>query len=429
MKKLINLSISCLACILVMSGCNGNVAKSPKVAAKVDGSVLVIDADSTQTHNVNISVGQLASFSTSIRGGEEFNLMDSLKLKKSSHYELAYTLAQNGGLMDAHISIPSKLDTTLQCQFKYREILEHKGEITSGKFAKIVNTFDSEHIDSDLRRWVYKNKKVNIGDTLFNAMRLYLRELNISTNTEFTVSGDIPAMKSSNLKGNTYKVSSDMQADHYFLFAGDSDEDIDFFIEEMIANNMAYAQKDLSNLLHCYIRNGEWGAQCIFLIGINDNWTTQVVPLGVISIDDVAPEYGMLAKLYDESYSKYNFDKRGFSVNVSPHPQVSGKWSASFGSFQGWSPHNVPWTFTWSGDVSKIVVHRSKSLTETISLKGKTSPYHITISTYLPNTGDNYVKLEAYDSLGNKSETDINIALERVKDDTPHIDIDNNIWN
>lgn len=429
MKKLINLSISCLACILVMSGCNGNVAKSPKIAAKIDGSVLVLDADSTQTHNVNISVGQLASFSTSIRGGEEFNLMDSLKLQKSAHYELAYALAQNDGLMDAHISILNKLDTTLQCQFKYSDIWEHKGEITSGKFAKIVNTFDSEHIDSELRRWVYKNKKINIGDTLFNAMRLYLRELSMTTNTEFTISGEIPSMKSSTLKGNTYKVSSDIQADNYFLFAGDSDEDIDYFIEEMIARNMVDAAKNLSSPLYCFIRNNEWGVQCIFLIGINNDWSSQVIPMGVISIDDVAPEYGMLAKLYDESYTNYNFNKRGFSVNVSTHPQVSGKWDASFGNFQGWSPYNVPWTFTWSGDVAKIVVHRSKSLTETISLKGKTSPYHITISTYLPNTGDNYVKLEAYDSLGNKSETDINIALERVKDDKPQIDIDNNIWN
>lgn len=428
MKKLINLSISCLACILVMSGCNGNVAKSPKVAAKIDGSVLVIDADSTQTHNVKISVGRLASFSASIRGGEEFNLMDSLKLKKSSHYELAYTLAQNGGLMDAHISIPNKLDTTLQCQFKYREIWEHKGEITSGKFAKIVNTFDSEHIDSELRRWVYKNKKVNIGDTLFNAMRLYLRELSVTTNTEFIVKGEIPSVERDQLKGASYKVSSDMVADNYFIFACDADEDLDYFVEEMIARNMSDAQKTLSNPLNCFRQTNASGVQCLFLVGINNDWTSQVTPLGVISIDSQAPSYGSYSS--DEmSYSKLYFPKRGFTIDVSYHPIISGWWNVSSGEWQGRGLYiRVPFTFTWSGDVSKFTFDRGDGIIITIDLEGKESPYHIDI-TCIIELGDNYYEVKAYDKLGNFSKYDYHIGAKEVKDDKPQIDIDNNIWN
>lgn len=429
MKKLINLSILCLACILVMSGCNGNVAKSPKVAAKIGGSVLVVDADSTQTHNVNISVGQLASFSTSIRGGEEFNLMDSIKLKKSSHYELAYILAQNGGLMDVHISIPSKLDTTLQCQFKYREIWEHKGEITSGKFAKIVNTFDSEHIDSELRRWVYKNKKVNIGDTLFNAMRLYLRELSVTTNSKFVVKGDIPSIQSLSLKNAPYKVTSDMVADNYFLFACDDDSDLDYFIEEMIARNMTDEKKSLDAPLSCFRLNNAWGAQCFFLVGINNDWSSQVVPLGVISIDSIAPSFGLYSNNYDESYTELNFPKRGFTIDVTKHPKVSGSWNVSFGSFEGYNPYRIPYTLQWAGDVQRIVIYNKASSPTSVDLSTKTSPYHITLATNCPNFGDNYIKIEAFDKLGNKSVTDINIEVEKVNNNSPQINIDNNIWN
>lgn len=415
MRELFRLSILKVICILAVVGCsNVTNSTSSKVRAKIEGDVLVIDADSTKSHTIQVSIGKI-TFSTSLRGGEEFKLMDSLKHHKDVHYELAYTLAQNYGLMDAHLSIPGKLDTTIQCQFKYNDIWGHSGQLTSGKFAKIINAFDSENIDSEIRRWVYKNKKVNIGDSLFNDMRLYLRDLSTTTNTQFVVQGTIPSIKSLDLRGAPYNVSSDMVADNYFLFACDDDEDLDYFIEEMIARNMSDAKRSLSTPLNCFRQNKARGTQCLFLIGINNDWTSQVLPLGVISIDSTAPEYGIYGT-FDESYTELLFPERGFVVDVGNHPKVSGLWSASFGSFQGRSPYDVPWTFTWSGDVAKIVVHRAKSLTETISLKGKTSPYHITISTYLPNTGDNYVKLEAYDSLGNKSETDINIALERVKD-------------
>lgn len=412
-----------LICLFPLVGCN-----TSKVTVKVDGTVITLNADSTKTHNVNISVGQLASFTKTMKGGEEFNIMDSLKLNESAHYELAYALAQNNGLMDVHLSIPSTVDTEIQCQFKYNEMWEHKGEITSGKFAKIVNTFDSENIDTELRRWVYKNKKTNIGDTLFNTMRLYLRELSVEANSRYIVKGNIPSFQSSNLE-NTYKVSSDMIADNYFLFAGNDDSDLDYFIEEMIADNLSYAEKSLESPLKCsYLRN-PWGTQCIFLVGINNDWSSQVVPLGTISIDDVAPSYGMHRNPYNEAYVTLQFPKRGFTIEVPNHPKVSGNWDVNVGSFEGLNPYDVPFTLTWSGDVSKIVIYRSKNSPYTINLSGKTSPYHMTLSTNLPNTGDNYVKLEAYDKLGNKASADLNIELVRVKDNAPQIDIDNNIWN
>lgn len=429
MKKLIILSTSCLACILVMFGCNGIVAKSPKVAAKIDGSVLVLDADSHQTHNVNISVGQIASFSTTIRGGEEINLMDFLKTQKSAHYELAYTLAKNGGLIDANISIPNMLDTTLKCQIKYRDIWKHKGEITCGMFAKIVNTFDSEHIDSKLRRWAYKKKKINIGDTLFNAMRLYLRELSVTSKSKFVVKGNIPSIQRLSLNNIEYKVSSDMVADNYFLFVCNDDRDMDFFIEEMIARNLSDAKKNLDTPFSLFIHKKAWGTQCIFLVGINKDWTSQVIPLGVVSIDGIAPSYGKGGKKYDEKYRELKFPKRGITIDVSGHPIVSGKWHVSYGNFEGRTTIDIPYTLIWVGDVSKITIYGRKSSPTTIDLAGKPMPYHITIPTYLPNTGDNYIKLEAADKLGNKSTTDINIATERIKDDKPRIEIENNIWN
>lgn len=429
MRELFRLPILSMICILALVGCNNATSsKSSKVNAKIDGDVLVIDADSTQSHTIQVSVGKV-TFSTSLRGGDEFNIMDSLKNHKDAHYELAYALAQTKGLMDAHLSIPSKLDTTLQCQFKYNDIWGHSGQLTSGKFAKIVNTFDSENIDSELRRWVYKNKKVNIGDTLFNDMRLYLRDLSTTTDTRFVVQGTIPSIKSLDLKGTPYKVTSDMVADNYFLFACDDDSDLDYFIEEMIARNMSDAKKSLDTPLNCFRLNNAWGAQCICLVGINNDWTSQVLPLGAISIDSTAPEYGMFKSTYDESYSELKFPKRGFVVDVSTHPNVCGWWNASSGDWQGRGLYiRVPFTFTWGGDVTKLVFHRGDNNITTIDLSDKESPYHINITCKI-ELGDNYYTIKAYDKLGNVSKYDYHIGAQEVKDEKPHIDIDNNIWN
>ena len=190
--------------------------------------------------------------------------MDSFKNKKECHYALAYELAQSKGLLKVRVTISDKLDTLLMCQFKYSDIWGNKGELLNGNFAKVVNTFDSEHIDAELRRWVYKNKKINIGDALFNDMRLYLRELSSGDNTEFVVNGDLPVMNDSQFNGATYRVSSDMVADHYILFACDKDEDIDAFLEDMIAHNMPDCKRSLSNALYCYKQPNVSGLQCVF---------------------------------------------------------------------------------------------------------------------------------------------------------------------
>ena len=446
MRDLFRLPILSMICILALVGCNNATSsKSSKVNAKIDGDVLVIDADTTQSHTIQVSVGKV-TFSTSLRGGEEFNIMDSLKNHKDAHYELAYTLAQNKGLMDAHLSIPNKLDTTIQCQYKYNDIWGHSGQLTSGKFAKIVNTFDSENIDSELRRWVYKNKKVNIGDTLFNDMRLYLRDLNTTTDTRFVVQEKIPSIKLSDFKGLRYNVSSDMVADNYFLFACDEDIDLDYFIEEMIARNMSDAEKSFGSPLYCFSQDDASGTQCIFLVGINNDWTNQVLPLGVISVDGTAPSYSAsdsalhsvlsqrntTSGLYSNSsefYMELEFPKRGFIIDVSNQPKVSGWWYVDFGDFEGYNPYKIPYTLSWSGDVSKIVIYNRTSTPTSIDLSNKQSPYHITLATNCPNFGDNYIKLEAFDKIGNKSTTDIKIAVERIRNDSPQINIDNNIWN
>ena len=69
MRDLFRLPILSMICILALVGCNNATSsKSSKVNAKIDGDVLVIDVDSTQSHTIQVSVGEV-TFSTSLRGG------------------------------------------------------------------------------------------------------------------------------------------------------------------------------------------------------------------------------------------------------------------------------------------------------------------------------------------------------------------------
>lgn len=391
--------------------------KASKIKANLEGSILTLTSDSAKVHNITVSIGDLSQFTIQTKGNDTINLMDSLKSRQSEHYSYAYTLATCGGKVNVKLTTSKGVDTTICSTFKYNDLLENAADIKRGMHAKIVNNLNSDKIDSELRRWAYKNNKTNLGDSLFNTMRLYLRELSTSGNTTYVVVGDIPKVQNENLNKTRYKISSDMIADHYYLYAAQNDEDIDSFIEEMISSNMEGATSSLDEEIHCFRLTGANGCQCIFLIGINNDWTVQYVPLGVVCLDSSAPMYNTSFSRYEDGLNSLDFTKRDISIDISDHPTISGNWNIESGDWQGILPYiRVPFTLEWSGDVSKITINRGDNNISTINLNGKTSPYHIDLTCKI-SFGDNYYEIKAYDKLGNVDRIDHCISATRITDD------------
>ena len=80
-----------------------------------------------------------------------------------------------------------------------------------------------------------------------------------------------------------------MRADHYVLFAASSEKEIKDFVEEVVSNNYELTSKTLSGGMKCFRKMESDGYKCITLVGINDDWSYQVVPLGLVAIDNTPP--------------------------------------------------------------------------------------------------------------------------------------------
>ena len=393
------------------------LSKSSPINVNINDNILTIIADSSNVYNLSVSVGDLAQFTVISNGNDTINIMDSLKGRASEHYQYAYSLATCKGNVDIKLSSPKRIDTTIHCTLQYNKNLENSSRLVSGRYAKIVNNLDSEKIDSELRRWAYKNKKSNIGDSLFNSMKLYLKDFSTGNTVNYITTENIPSFQNDRVNDVPYKVSSGMIADHYFLYAAEDDACLDEFIEEMIARYMVDSKKSLDNTLRVWKKSPVCGCRCIFLIGINNDWTIQVEPLGVICIDDYAPFYTTNHNGFDYGDSTLRFPKRGFNIEIPAEPKTLGSWSVSSGSWRGYTTYiRVPFTIEWEGDVSKITINRGDNNISTINLNGKKSPYYVDLSCKI-DFGDNYYEMRAYDKVGNVSSSTHCISATSVNDD------------
>ena len=297
--------------------------------------------------------------------------------------------------------------------------------ITSGLCAKTTSNFEAVDVESDIIKWLYRNHLNNIGDSTINDIRMYLKELNRTSYHEYTTNQTIPVVRS--LKDLQYKISSDLVADHYYLFACSSERDLEDFVEEMVSLKFEESVSSLTQSLSCFRNPSTSGLVCIFLVGINNDWSFQSIPAGLISIDNIKPTFGGHNTTIYNDKSEIVFENRQIKVtSKSDIPTVSGSIGIKYGKFEGYGYMlNVPFTFTFDGDIKKVRIHQTKNQTEEIDLSDKLSPYHVSVSVGL-NTGDNYIPIDAIDARGNISTYDLKIPTERIKKDPV---IETNIYN
>lgn len=420
------LSIYCL----VIIGCTNQNSKSSENANIVfseDG--FVIDSDTTNTFDVEISLNNKVNFSKSIKGKQIINFVDLIKEPRDKYNDIAYLLATNKGQIHIGIKINSLSDTTVNFWHGISDINTIDANLLSGTCASLHSSFAQEQVEGDIIKWLYRNHHNNVSDSTLNDIRLYLQDLNRSSYKEYLTNEKVPVISS--FKGIEYNIHSDMKADYYYLFACKDEKDIDTFVEDMISLKFEGANKSINQPFSCYRLPSTNGLTCIMLIGINSNWSYQISPIGLISVDNVAPSFGERTNPYnnnDELIFKNHQLKVKSTTNV---PPVHGSVKINWGRFQGRGSYlNVPYTIRWTGDVKEVRIHTSKSQSyESINLENQTSPVHVSLSTLLNNTGDNYIKVDAIDFIGNSNTSDINIATQEVKDEQPSINLNNNIYN
>lgn len=392
----------------------------------VDNNELFLNGDTTKNCLLSVSINQELKYEKSLKGGQTISILELLKEKPEYYNEIAYQLATHDGLLKIGLMIPNICDTIVNFRHNASNAYQHTCSVKSGICAPLSSAFSKANTESDIIKWLYRNGYNNVDDSLINNIRLYIQDLNRSTYKKYSSKEEIPVVES--LKGITYNVSSDMQADYYYIFACQNEQEIDEFVEEVVSLKFEGATSSLSEPLSCYRSPTSVGMSCLMLIGIDSNWSYQIVPVGLISIDTCPPVIENSGNNHNVNSSN-NFTFKNHQILVSTDasiPNIVGQLYIGYGKFQGYGYMlNVPFTFNFSGDIDKIIVHRTKTILEEINLSDRKSPVHITLSIGL-NTGDNYIPIEAIDKRGNKTSYDLSITTESIKENPV---IENNIYN
>ena len=111
-----------------------------------------------------------------------------------------------------------------------------------------------------------------------------MNDLNKTNKNVYITNDEVPVLK--NFSNTNYYVNTKIKADKYVLFAASSQKELDDFIEDVITNDFDLTTESVSTPMKCYRKLDSDGYKCIFLIAINKDWTTQIVPLGLVAIDN-----------------------------------------------------------------------------------------------------------------------------------------------
>ena len=400
---------------------------------------LTISDNNKEAFELQIKLDEHISYTKEVETNQETSFLSLLKTNSELNNEIALLLAQNNGNISVNLTLPNVFDTTIVFHLDMNDMPEYSTKVLSGKCASLTGVFDAENIESDIIKWLYRKKLKNVGEETIDNMRLYLKELNSNDYKQYVTIEEIPVVTS--FKGINYKVSSDLVADNYYLFACKYEKDLEEFVEEMVSLKFEGAVHSLSQPISCYRSAESSGTNCIFLVGINKDWNYSVAPVGLISIDDVMPAQIGGVRRRGES-DMYRFDDADLLLQrnkiiirmPSQVPCVTGyanlltrEWSGNGISC------NVNFEVIFSGDIKSITLLREDNLAKwlgkgkkEIDLQDKTSPYLFSYELHLED-GDNYVPVIVTDLRGNKMEFQYNVGCESKPNNTPQINIDNNV--
>lgn len=434
-NKIYNFVIG-IICIIVIIACTQTNTRKGTTVSITDGKIAVSD-DFKQTVNLQIGIGEAISFSKEVKVNKDISLLSLLKSNKKYHNDIALLLAQNNGDVSMKIKIEEVFDTILTFHLDIKGAIQHTTKVTSGNCAHLIGLYNPTNVEGDIIKWLYRKNQKNVGEETINNMRLYLQELNRTDYNEYLTKDEIPIITS--FKGINYMVKSNLVADNYYLFACKTEKELEDFVEEMVSIKFDGASHTLNKPLPCYRGQSSSGNICIFLVGINNNWNYRIEPIGLVCIDNEKPiAFGEHMKAIGIPVSELNdiiFSKNRIKIKMPENvPRTSGY---AFLETRNWGGDgisaNVNFSVLFGGDVKSITLERSGNLARwvgkgklVLDLQGKQSPYIFTYELHLEH-GDNYVPVTVTDLRGNKTEYKFNVACVRSKDNTPDININNNV--
>lgn len=429
----------CIAIILLLSvaSCNNNRTKErilPIISC--ENGLLNIAAFDKETHTLNIKILEEEIFDTTFIEtwkGDTWNILKAYP----HHFELALlATSSTENIVPIKVKVDNDIDTIIDTIIEPIDVPEIKSKIL-GECAPLIHFLADPTIEVELKKWLFKERR-NVGEYRIKNMLGIIRNLRSYGNVDFLISNDnVPFIK--NFSGCSYSVETEMKADYYVLFAHSSDSELEEFVEEVVSNNFELTSKSVGKNMTCYRKlESESGYKCISLIGINNDWSYQIEPLGLVCIDNIAPFINPEESQEQKKTPDHFFIKKNNVFIVFPeNMKIIGSVVIGTKEFRG---DDAQFVLYWGGDVKTVSIKREvlnenswsylKSGTKTIDLSKHQSPYYFTYKLDL-RIGDNYIPITATDERGNTSTYNLHIPMAPVEKTNPEVNIDNNIdiWN
>lgn len=365
-------------------------------------------------------------------------------VKRFDQVEFAYNLATQNNKIKFSVQTSRTTDTVFTYSYSCQDIAPiNVATVVSGNCISLYDVNYNRNYRDKIRLWIFKNN-LNPDSLLIENMNSLMKQFNYSGHNEYAkIPGNPPILKT--LKDTKYKFNVNVPGKYYYLYAAQDENSIRSFIEKKISEGLKDAQTSTSEVFTLN-QFGKDGPNCLFMIGIDENWKYTTVPLGLVFVDNMAPKLLVRGQghrfgkaiysrdLYSElsGYcssdlwpNKIYLKSQNVLVKLPELPtSLTSSVSISYGEFEGndYFGYNIPFYIDVNGDVQTITIGEHK-----IDAKKVKNGECIRLQIKGLHTGDNSLELSATDIRGNKSISSLSILLVPIRNKSSYDDLDSRI--
>lgn len=432
MYRLIYASLIAIA-TLFLASCSSAFKQNAKASYNSEKGTISISLENLSSCNYIMKINDYEIGNGDIKDKSELNILGKIKSKANILKDIALLAAKNNNELKVSLSLTDVLDTVFTYRMTPTVTMSDDNVRFTGVGAKVVSKSESKKIDDELKRWLYRKHEV-VSESLYSSLRTNYLYLSKTKDNEFFVTGEIPVIHS--LVGNMYSVNCNMIADYYAVVACYDQSFIDKFVENSVVKDYKNLSLSKTNIpCVCDSRNN--GYKCLILLGINKDYSYQQIPFAVVAIDNEAPTYDYAPSIF----KKFEF-KDGTKVNMPDNaPYIYGGASVRVLHWDGNGLEaNVTFEVLLIDDAKSATIHRRGELCNP-SLYTNSSTFPVEDKTFYAkdgykhiftwkmhfNDGDNEIPVTVEDYHGNKRDYNVIERAAFVRNNSPKINIDNNI--
>jgi hypothetical protein len=406
--------------------------------------IKIIQTDTAAHDSAYITIGDVYKEVMPIK--DTIRLSVEKTLKELNQIEVAQKLVKQNYLFDVSIRTTRTDDTLFQYKYNTFDIKPiNVADVLSGPCMGLYDVNYKRDYHGKIRQWIFKND-LKPDSSIIEKTNSILRQFNYSGKNEYSALGaSVPIVTS--LTGLKYRFKAQLSGDYYYLYAYSckSGTPIKSFVESKITKGLTDAHHTLDDDFTCS-NNGGSGPNVLFLIGIDRNWNYEALPVGIVVIDNIAPEIdtrGYKPSRYRSkrdyfqnmnnnttynSHSSLSWAKtitlpnQNMLINIPNIPtSISSSVTVSYGDFEGsdYFGYNIPFYVYVYGDVQTVTIG-SHNLNGNSIKNGECIRLHIKNL----HIGDNTLPLSATDSKGNKSNASLSIPIVSIRRKTSYHDND-----